>query len=516
MLFYSSMSNYTSAIPLCLGAPEEFASCKALLEGAGYTVAAMCDRLGIEHTWQFKSIRQGRTAALEIECSLDVLVRLFMDGEYVNASRIRSLLGDSAIGELSALGLIGQADHDPDLYFGTVVVYPMGPLYLASDRATSPDASPFHLPQDVVYPALVENTRFFLSTLPASPCDSFLDIGTGTGVAALLGAAQYARQAFGTDITERAVRFAEFNRLLNGLNNVTIARGDLYEPAGDRTFDRIVAHPPYVPVPKPTYVYRDGGPDGEQIIRRVVEGLPRHLRPCGTFHAVTLGSDRKGEPFEQRIRKWLGEKAAEFDIVLCATSSVKPLQFAVHSVQRGIASAAELEHWKAMFEKLEVEQLFYGSILIARKTAGRNPITLRVQNGDASGYAEVEWLLRWARAGSEAGIPQYLLESRPKLSPCTEMTVLHRAGEGGLVPAEYTFTSEYPFRTECRCAEWVAALLARCDGTLTAREHFENMKAGGTLNPKMQAQEFIHVLGNMVLAGFVQIEGYLPPGKFVK
>src|ERR1700688_2432957 len=100
---------------------------------------------------------------------------------------------------------------------------------------------------------------------------------------------------------------------LNRILNRTAAEGALYEPAGDLTFDRIVAHPPYVPVYRPQLIFDSGGQDGEQIVRRIIEGLPRYLRPGGQFFALTMGTDRE-RLFERRLRDWLGEAEGEFDV----------------------------------------------------------------------------------------------------------------------------------------------------------------------------------------------------------
>ena len=83
-------------------------------------------------------------------------------------------------------------------------------------------------------------------------------------------------------------------------------RGDLYEPVRGSRFDRIVAHPAYVPALEPGAIYADGGEDGEFITRAIVQGLPRFLEPQGRFYCGTMGVEREGEPYEQRVRQWLG------------------------------------------------------------------------------------------------------------------------------------------------------------------------------------------------------------------
>ena len=52
------------------------------------------------------------------------------------------------------------------------------------------------------------------------------------------------------------------------------------------------------------------GKTGSRSSGRVVEGLPRYLRPGGKFYALLMATDREGEEFEQRIRKWLGADEA--------------------------------------------------------------------------------------------------------------------------------------------------------------------------------------------------------------
>ena len=63
----------------------------------------------------------------------------------------------------------------------------------------------------------------------------------------------------------------------------------MYEPVAGLEFDRIVTHPPYVPVSKPTHVFRDGGDDGELILRRAIEGLPR--APCSRRKVLRADTD---------------------------------------------------------------------------------------------------------------------------------------------------------------------------------------------------------------------------------
>ncbi|MCX6630450.1 MAG: class I SAM-dependent methyltransferase [Candidatus Solibacter sp.] len=158
-------------------------------------------------------------------------------------------------------------------------------MYIASDRWSNPDGTAIDTPTDAVYPAFIATTRLFLELLPKGTCDNFLDLCAGTGIAALVAAKNGARHACASDITERCSMFAEFNRRLNAIPNVSIATSDLYRNLDRQTFDCIVAHPPYVPTLSPKWIFYSGGEDGEQVTRGIVEGLPLHLRDGGTFCA---------------------------------------------------------------------------------------------------------------------------------------------------------------------------------------------------------------------------------------
>src|SRR6185369_4257091 len=132
----------------------------------------------------------------------------------------------------------------------------------------------------VVFPAIYAGTLRFLRLLPQGRDLETLDLCGGSGIGAL-HFSRTVRAAATADITERAALFAEFNARLNEAA-VSSFCGDLYSPLSGRKFDVISAHPPFVPATGQNMVYRDGGNTGEEITRRIVEGLPTHLRAGGT------------------------------------------------------------------------------------------------------------------------------------------------------------------------------------------------------------------------------------------
>ena len=495
-----------------LGSDAEFAAVRGMLAECGFTPERICQRLGIAGMGEYKPIWRGRGNLLAAEQALDALILLLMDGEFVAGETLQRLLPAGAVGQMEALGLVARDQVRGELWFGGCTLFPTRGMVLGSDRVASPDRDPLPMTADAVYPAGIENTVAFMATLPETPCEALLDIGTGTGIAALDGA-RLARHAWGTDIAARSVQFAEFNRRLNGIENATMLEGDLYAPVEGLTFDRIVTHPPYVPARKNTMIFRDGGEDGEQILRRIVEGVPRFLRPGGRFCTMVTAADCEGQPFEDRLRLWLGAAQAEFDLVLAAYTLTGPKDLAANSFLGQNTPVEDIRYRHEIWARRKVQFLFHGSVLMRRHEGARPAFTARVLKGEGFTPRHVEWLLEWNTEVREAASLGRLMGLRPFLSPHAEMGVLHRVRDGQLVPEVFSLRSNRPFEAECILQPWLAQIASRCDGQTSWREHFEQAKGGGMVPEAATEEEFLGVLEPLVSNGLLWIgEKPLPAG----
>lgn len=498
-------------MPLNFAAPESFAALKEFLDEANYTEEATCKRLGIEGLHELPAGKHPETRGQAAD-QFDVLVRLFMLGRYVEHSRIRALLPAAVHASAEQLGLLIRDDADPARCYSPASLYPAAGLHLVSDRWNNPDGSPFTAPEDVVYPAITKNTKVFLEMLPSTPCERFLDLCSGTGVAALRTVASgNAREAWATDIADRSTRYAEFNRRLNGLTGVTTLTGNVYEPVGDLTFDRIVAHPPYVPALETKWVFRDAGQEGEQITRRVVAGLPRHLQPGGRLYCLALGLERDSESFEQRVREWLGARQAEFDVLLIELETYSPERLASLPVLSGQRTLKEYRQWRTLFEKAGAKEFFYGFIIIQRHSAPRPAFTMRRTAGRHTGSPETEWLLEWETASAKPEFIPTLLDARPVATTRFELVVSHRVQDGTLAPAGFGLKTDHPFDLECTIQAWTAQLISCCDGTMTGRELYEYCLTNNLIRSEITVEDFAGLLRSLVAGGFVEIAGFTPP-----
>lgn len=507
------MSTGTQSLPLLIGPADQFSALRLALDRLGYTESAICQRVGIDSIFEFRTIREDRKAGIELNDALDTLIRLLMDEEVLSDAELR-LLPPGTLEHMEQLGVVERLGSQPVKWYATVVLYPVAGLYVASDRTFLPGGTaPRDLPTDAVYAAITGNTGRFVSFLPQDPCEDLLDLCAGTGVGALVAGARFAKRAWAADLGQRCAHFAEFNRLLNGLDNVTSVQGDLYEAVGDRAFDRIVAHPPYVPNQDRSLLFRDGGEDGEQILARIIQGLPKHLRPGGSFYCITAATDREGETFEQRIRRWLGESESEFDVLLVAIEYQRKPEAFLEAVVSAKGRFGELGPTSQLFRKLKVTGSFYGAVVVQRIESRREVATARAVKGRTAGPETLEWFRKWETAAAGAGFRAFLSNARPRISKHLKLVVTHSLQEGGLLPSEFLLRSGYPFQSEAKIEPWVAALVGSCNGEFSTREIYQELKRQEVISPQLGEDGLAGVLCLLISAGFLDVPEFALPER---
>ncbi len=122
-----------------------------------------------------------------------------------------------------------------------------------------------------------------------------LDLCTGGGSLAILAALRWpGAQVDATDISADALALAAENVALHGLEErVRLLEGDLFSSLRTRRYDLILANPPYVDAEaiaafppefraEPELAHA-GGPDGLDIVRRILAGAPQRLTAAGVL-----------------------------------------------------------------------------------------------------------------------------------------------------------------------------------------------------------------------------------------
>jgi ribosomal protein L3 glutamine methyltransferase len=156
-----------------------------------------------------------------------------------------------------------------------------GRRFICDDRAL--------VPRSLIAEVIDEGLDAWLVDEPAH----VLDLCTGGGSLAILAAYRWPHaRIVGSDLSADALELAAENVALHRLGErIRLAQGDLFAGIGRRRFDLVLCNPPYVnqrSVDALPAEFRHepaaalaGGPDGMDIVRRILVDAPRHLTARG-------------------------------------------------------------------------------------------------------------------------------------------------------------------------------------------------------------------------------------------
>lgn len=123
-----------------------------------------------------------------------------------------------------------------------------------------------------------EDSFLLADNLDIKKTDKVLDVGTGTGIQALI-AAKKAKEVTAVDFNKFAVKCAKENAKLNKLKNITVFGSNLFSRVKGK-YDLITFNPPYLPTKSEDLAW-DGGQDGREVINRFLNQFEKHLSKNG-------------------------------------------------------------------------------------------------------------------------------------------------------------------------------------------------------------------------------------------
>lgn len=147
-------------------------------------------------------------------------------------------------------------------------------------------------PTDVFVPNLM--SWFSAAQMHVRPGEVFLDVGTGSGLHAILAVKLGARLAYGTDVNPAALRLARENARLNGVGRACrFLEGSLVEPLVRRGLrvDAMIYNAPHFParrvdpaLPSRLVASVSGGAKGGDLNARFLREAPAALAPGGRIY----------------------------------------------------------------------------------------------------------------------------------------------------------------------------------------------------------------------------------------
>ena len=335
---------------------------RAVLAAAGYTEPAL-EVVLRGPFWQVDPVVGARRLG---GSHRDTLIRLFLLSAAVSADAARRAVAPLSLERLLRAGLLTRRG---DVIKARMRLIPYDGLILACDVKPRDFAS---MPADYV-DGVTPPTRLLAALTVRRPIKAALDLGTGSGVQALL-AARHSRHVVAVDVNPRALRYTAFNASLNGSSNIECRRGSLFEPVTGERFDLIVANPPYVISPDTALWLRDSGQPGDGLCRELVEAAPSFLADGGWAIVLVNWIHTKNAAWWVPLRRWV--EGEGFDAWLLRYRTEDPLDYAAvwngGWRTRGAQYGRAIDRWRAYYHRLGIRAIGTGAILLRRRSAPRH------------------------------------------------------------------------------------------------------------------------------------------------
>ena len=149
-----------------------------------------------------------------------------------------------------------------------------------------------------------EDSYMLAENLEIKKGESVLEIGTGSGIVAMY-ASKLTDNITVTDINFDACKLAEDNFKANGIENIEILFGNLFEPVKTRKFDVILFNTPYLPTENDeviddtiNYAF-DGGLNGRKVIDMFLNEVKNHLNDGGKVQMIQSSLSGNEETLEK-------------------------------------------------------------------------------------------------------------------------------------------------------------------------------------------------------------------------
>jgi ribosomal protein L3 glutamine methyltransferase len=164
---------------------------------------------------------------------------------------------------------------------------------------------------------------------------SVLDLCTGSGCLAILASRRFPDARIdAVDLSNDALDVAARNVADYALaDRISLHQGDLFKPLGNEKYDLIISNPPYVDAEGMAGLPRecrfepklalDGGPDGLDLVRRILAQAGKHLNPKGGLLCeIGRGRELLEAAFPRLPLLWLDTEESEGEVFWIAAEAL--------------------------------------------------------------------------------------------------------------------------------------------------------------------------------------------------
>ncbi|GEM_PF-4395880 len=214
--------------------------------------------------------------------------------------------------DMSSLTKVGIVKKVGRKFRANVQVVPLSRKFFCTDFIISKHRMKngmFVRGRDDVWGILPYESPYIAKKAIVEKGDLVLDLATGSGIIGIF-CADKAQKVYCTDINRKALLYAKFNAILNGVEDkMEFRSGDLFKPVKELKFDLIIWNGPTLSLPGHSCkypIYCFGGADGLLFTKRFIAEAPRYLTRKGKMQWLdpSLGTNKEPKSLEIIKKAW--------------------------------------------------------------------------------------------------------------------------------------------------------------------------------------------------------------------
>jgi predicted RNA methylase len=430
---------------------------------------------------------------------LNTFLRLFHMKRFVRAEDAAEALRPLTLEQAVAAHYLKR---DGDQVSATVVIEPFCGLLVARPRDADDENKLMSVSLTTMEVAQFAIRRHSRKTL---------DLGTGTGVQAML-AAKHSDEVYAVDINPRAVATAAFNCRWNGCDNVTCLEGSLFAPVAGHRFDLIVCNPPFVISPGVRHRYRDSGVAGDQFALDVARQAASFLNEGGCFQMMFQWIETEKAGWRDKLSVCFSGLGC--DVWVLRTDTEAPEAYVAGwlgaNSEKADPADASYACWLRYLEDLEATSIGTGLLVMERRNRSHNHLWFDEAPEERSQpYGDAIPAILTTRRHLETLTDDSLLDERLVAAKGLRMVEDSRlaGGQWRMKDCEIQMQSGLRYCFD-EVDPTLARIVAACDGRQTLQEIVQALPSDARTVLGMPGNKHLRQVRDLMWYGFLQ------PGRF--